>query len=243
MNTPFLEIKSLSKHFGAIEALTDINLQIFENQTIGLIGSNGAGKTTLTKCIVGASSVDCGEILIDGTAVSFDGPAAARKAGIECVFQTQALVDDLSVIQNIFIGREICNALGVLNSSAMRREAEELFERLSIPKDILNRELRFCSGGERQSVALSKAFYFKARMLFLDEPLTALSIQKKHAIIELLQKLKAEHSCTIIMISHDLAETYTLCDRFVIMNRGRIEKDLNKDEISYGELEDFMRNL
>jgi ABC-type sugar transport system ATPase subunit len=171
MSVPFLEIKDLTVEFGAITALSTVNLVVRERETIGLIGSNGAGKTTLTKCIVGAISGTSGEILIDGQPVSFSGPGAARLAGIECVFQTQALVDDLSVVQNIFIGREICGPLGFVNARKMRSEAKELFLKLGIPEDLLDRELRYCSGGERQIVALSKAFYFQARLLFLDEPL------------------------------------------------------------------------
>jgi ABC-type sugar transport system ATPase subunit len=243
MSVPFLEIKDLTVQFGAITALSSVNLVIRESETIGLIGSNGAGKTTLTKCIVGALPSESGSILIDGVAVTFSGPGAARLAGIECVFQTQALVDDLSVVQNIFLGREICGPLGLIDTRAMRKEAQALFSRLSIPEQLLDRELRYCSGGERQIVALSKAFYFQARLLFLDEPLTALSIQKKHAVLELLEKLKQQHRSTIVMISHDLAETYALCDRFVIMNRGTIVRDIAKSAISYGELEDFMRRV
>jgi ABC-type sugar transport system ATPase subunit len=243
MNAPFLEIRDLSVQFGAVTALQSINLVIKESETIGLIGSNGAGKTTLTKCVVGAWPTEKGSILIDGKPVSFSGPGAARLAGIECVFQTQALVDDLSVVQNIFLGREICGAFGSINARAMRSEAKALFARLGIPEDLLDRELRYCSGGERQIVALSKAFYFQARLLFLDEPLTALSIQKKHVVLELLQKLKNEHQSTIVMISHDLAETYALCDRFLIMNRGTIVRDVLKSAISYAELEQFMRGI
>ncbi|MFO0416990.1 MAG: ATP-binding cassette domain-containing protein [Pseudomonadota bacterium] len=243
MSAPFLEIRDLTVQFGAITALSSINLVIQESETIGLIGSNGAGKTTLTKCVVGALPSESGAILIDGKPVTFSGPGAARLAGIECVFQTQALVDDLSVVQNIFLGREICGPLGIINTREMRREARALFAKLGIPEQLLDRELRYCSGGERQIVALSKAFYFQARLLFLDEPLTALSIQKKHAVLELLSKLKSEHRSTIVMISHDLAETYALCDRFVIMNRGAIVRDIAKSAISYGELEEFMRGV
>jgi len=243
MTTPFLEIRDLNVRFGAITALSGVNLKIEERETIGLIGSNGAGKTTLTKCVVGALPSELGSILIDGEPVVFSGPGAARAAGIESVFQTQALVDDLSVTQNIFLGREICGPCGILDLKEMRSKARELFVKLGIPEDLLDRELRYCSGGERQIVALSKAFYFKARMLFLDEPLTALSIQKKHVVLELLQRLKEEHSSTIVMISHDLAETYSLCDRFVVMNRGSIVRDVRKSEISYKELEEFMREV
>jgi len=243
MTTPFLEIRDLSVQFGAVTALTNVNLVIRECETIGLIGSNGAGKTTLTKCVVGALPTEPGSVLIDGHPVTFSGPGAARSAGIECVFQTQALVDDLSVVQNIFLGRELCNSLGFMNARAMRQEARKLFAQLGIPEELLDRELRYCSGGERQIVALSKAFYFKARLLFLDEPLTALSVQKKHAVLELLQKFKDDHRSTIVMISHDLSETYALCDRFVVMNRGSIVRDVQKSEISFAELEQFMRGI
>lgn len=243
MKPPFLEIRDLTVRFGAITALSAVRLVVHESETIGLIGSNGAGKTTLTKCVVGALPSEPGSILIDGTPVTFPGPGAARSAGIECVFQTQALVDDLSVVHNIFLGREMCGPLGVMSTRRMHMEAQKLFTQLGIPEDLLDRELRYCSGGERQIVALSKAFYFKARLLFLDEPLTALSIQKKHVVLDLLQRLKAEHRSTIVMISHDLAETYSLCDRFVIMNRGTIVRDVLKSAISYGELEQFMREV
>jgi len=216
-----LELRGVSKRFGAIHALTDVTLSLEPGQVVGLMGDNGAGKSTLAKVIAGNFPPSRGDILIDGKPVHFGKPVDARARGIEVVYQDLALCDNLSAAANVFLGREPRIGFGpfrVLDHAAMYRRAGELFSALKSetrPRDLV----RQMSGGQRQAVAIARTRLSDARLVIMDEPTAAISVRQVAEVLDLIRRL-SEHGVAVILISHRMPDVFGVADRVVVMRRG-----------------------
>jgi len=236
---PPIEVEHIQKRFGTVEALSDVSLTLKDNEVLSIVGDNGAGKSTLIKTLVGIHQPDSGEIRFNGEPVTIDGPKHARKLGVGTVYQDLALVDELSVAENLFLGRMPIKKLGglisVVDTEYMSQEAERILsEHLNIHVDP-DTPVEFLSGGERQAVAIGRALVTDPDIVLLDEPTSALS----KAAVEHVEKLVAElrdsgHS--VILIDHNLEEVLSMSDRVAVLFQGRIvdvvdAADVNRDDV------------
>jgi len=217
--TAVLEVDGLRKKFGATTALRDVSLQLQENEVLALLGDNGAGKSTLIKILSGVVKPDAGEIKIDGDRVDIHSPHDARELGIETVYQDLALFDNTSAVGNFFAGREKTKFLGWVDDKAMKRETDELIERLEVnlPRD---GEVGLMSGGQRQAVACARAIAFGKRIVILDEPTSALGAREAGNVLRLI-KDAAEQGTSVIVISHNMEHVIEVADRAVVLRQGR----------------------
>jgi len=219
---PILELHSVSKHFGAIHALNEVDLTLEAGEVLGLMGDNGAGKSTLVKVIAGNFPPTHGEIRIGGEAVHFHKPVEARQKGVEVVYQDLALCNNLSAAANVFLGREIKRRAGPLrwlDHKAMAKRAGELFTELKSetrPRDLV----RQMSGGQRQAVAIARTRLSQARMVLMDEPTAAISVRQVAEVLDLIRRLK-DSGMAIMLISHRMPDVFAVCDRVMVMRRGR----------------------
>ena len=217
--TPLVQMEGISKHFGGITALSDVRLDLYPGEVVGLLGHNGAGKSTLVKILAGAEQADSGEIYIGGERIRINNPNDARAVGIETIYQELALCGNLDAPANLFMGREPV-AFGILRKRFMRRETAKVLERLGIRIPSLIAEVERMSGGQRQSIAIGRAVYFDARILIMDEPTAALGMEETQLVIELIQELK-KNGIGIFWISHDIHDVYAFTDRITILKGGR----------------------
>src|ERR1700710_1995440 len=188
--SPVLELRGISKSFGSVEALQDVDLEVRRGEIMALVGDNGAGKSTLIKSIAGIPSVDRGEIIFEAPPVSISGPKDAAKLGIEVVYQDLALCDNLDVVQNMYLGRESHNFLQVLNEPEMERRTAETMKSLSVTTIRSIRQLvATLSGGQRQSVAVARAVLWNSKLVILDEPTTALGVAQTQQVLDLVKRL------------------------------------------------------
>ncbi|MEI9431159.1 ATP-binding cassette domain-containing protein [Mesorhizobium sp. Cs1299R1N3] len=238
-NTPLLEVRNLSKHFGAVRALSDFSMAVRAGEVVALAGDNGAGKTTLIKAISGVFQPTGGEILLGGQPVAFATPQEAREKGIETIYQDLALADNLSIGANIFLGREpMRKAFGflpVLDRKAMADAARETMRRLDFHVSRMNAPVSNFSGGQRQAVAIGRAVYWDAQILIMDEPTAALGVPEQRKVISLIHQLKAQGR-GVIFISHNLQDIFAVSDRIVVLRRGvqageRKISETNHDEV------------
>ncbi|MDW8021362.1 MAG: ATP-binding cassette domain-containing protein [Nitrososphaerota archaeon] len=240
MDMPFLRAENIHKFYGSVHALKGVTLDIWKGEVVGLIGDNGAGKSTLAGIIAGAIPKTAGTIYIKGREVEIGSVQVARQYGIEMVYQDHAVVDTLEVAKNIFLGRELVKPgiIKILDIEKMRREAEKALKSLElrVPPD---REVKFLSGGERQGVAISRAMYFRAELVILDEPTAALSVSAARKVLDFVRQLKASNIACII-ISHNLYHVYPVADRMVVLSRGEKIADIKKEETSIEELEEIL---
>jgi ABC-type sugar transport system ATPase subunit len=218
-----LVIRGVSKSFGRVHALRDATMSLPRGKVTAIIGDNGAGKSTLVRCIVGVQAPDSGDVLLDGRPVHFTNPEQARSAGIETVFQNLALVEDLTVAQNLFLGREITRGFGpfrLLDRGRMRREAHAMVSQLAINVPRVNSRVRRLSGGQRQAVSLARAAGFSSKLVVLDEPTAALGVQETARVEELISSLR-DRGITILLISHNFKQVMQLADQVQVMRAGR----------------------
>lgn len=244
-NLPLLQMKNIHKWFGKVHALKGVDIEVKEGEVVGIIGDNGAGKSTLIKILVGLIPKNDGEIFWKGQEVEINSIDDSRKLGIEAVYQDQAVVDCLSVANNIFLGREITKNYGpfrLLNLKRMRKETEELTKQLGLDIATVDQEVRFCSGGERQGVAITRAMHFKAKLTILDEPVTALSLRGTKQVLNFVKHLK-ENNIGVIFISHNIGHAYSVADRFILMSKGKKMLNIKKETVSLADLEDKLLNL
>jgi D-xylose transport system ATP-binding protein len=233
--TPLVEMKDISIAFGGVQAVNKVSIDLYPGEVVGLLGHNGAGKSTLIKILSGAYKADSGEIKVDGKPVSISSPRDARAAGIETIYQTLALADNLDATANLFLGREIVTGTGMLNDAKMESETRKIMARLNPNFRKLQEPVSALSGGQRQSVAIARAVYFNARILIMDEPTAALGVHETQMVADLIQELKAQ-GLGIFLISHDTREMMDLCDRVSVMKNGemiateRVE-DVTEDDI------------
>lgn len=227
-STPVVEMRNIKKHFGAVQALRGVDLTLHHNQVLGLVGDNAAGKSTLMKVLSGAYVPDGGEILIEGQEMHFSNPMDARRQGIEMVYQDYALSNNLDVVANVFMGREVVQfGMGpfkVLNFRYMEQETKSLLDRLKINIPSVHQKVERLSGGQRQAVAIARATAFDAKVIIMDEPTAALSVAAIDKVLELVRELKAQGS-SIIVISHRLEDIYQVSDRMIVLRQGRKVSD------------------
>jgi len=221
-----LELSGLSKHFGAIQALTNVSLSLNAGEVVGLMGDNGAGKSTLVRIVAGNYPPSSGTISIDGRKVAFHKPTDARAEGIEIVYQDLALCDNLTAAANVFLGRELMKGVRpfrVLDYKTMYRRAGELFAELKSetrPRDLV----RKMSGGQRQAVAIARTRLSEPKIVLMDEPTAAISVRQVAEVLNLIRRLR-DHNITVVLISHRMPDVFAVADRIVVMRRGEMVAD------------------
>jgi ABC-type sugar transport system ATPase subunit len=221
---PVVELKNIKKNFGAVQALKGIDLALYNNEVLGLVGDNAAGKSTLMKVISGAYVPDEGEIFLNGKKVHFVNPMDARRQGIEMVYQDYALANNLDITGNVFMGREIIKLnlgqLALLNFRQMETETKNLLSRLKIRIQSPHQKVEKLSGGQRQAIAIARATAFNAKVIIMDEPTAALSVAVIDQVLGLVSELKAL-GASIIIISHRLEDIHRVGDRMIVLRQGR----------------------
>jgi D-xylose transport system ATP-binding protein len=218
---PIVEMLDVSKAFGGVQAVDGVSLSIAPGEVVGLLGHNGAGKSTLIKMLAGAQPLDSGEIRVSGRPVSIRSPRDAKDLGIETIYQTLALADNLDAVGNLFLGREIRQAGLFLDRKKMLSEAREVCAQINPRFTNLTSPARNLSGGQRQSIAIARAVYFNAKVIIMDEPTAALGPGETAQVKELVERLKAR-GVGIVLISHDIEDVFELADRMVVMAGGRV---------------------
>ena len=226
-----VEMRDISIAFGGIKAVDHVSIDLHPGEVVGLLGHNGAGKSTLIKCLSGAYQADSGEILINGTKVVIENPRDARTHNIETIYQTLALADNLDAASNLFLGRELVTATGMLDDAKMEAETRKIMARLNPNFRKFNVPVSALSGGQRQSVAIARAVYFNAKILIMDEPTAALGPQETQMVAELIQELKRQ-GLGIFLIEHDIHAVMDLCDRAVVMKNGQKVGTVNVNDVS-----------
>ena len=233
MSKIILETRGLTKHYGGVHALQDADFTLLEGEHVAVVGDNGAGKSTFVRQITAVEQRSSGEVFFQGQPVNFAGPLDAREAGIETVFQTLALADDLDVPSNLYLGREIIKVnlgpFSILDRKAMREQTRRALERTGVKIPDITNTIRNMSGGQRQCVAIARAAAFASKLIIMDEPTAALGVQETAQVENIIRGLK-ERGVPLLLISHNLRQVFDLVDRIVVFRRGRIGASLNKHE-------------
>jgi len=235
-----LELKGISKNFGAVKALQNVDFELYRNEILALVGDNGAGKSTLIKIITGVLKPDNGEIFFEGTRVQIDNVHDARDLGIETVFQDLVLAENIDIAGNIFISRELKKKLFgdiilTLNDKLMWQEAKHIMHKLKIKFKSTKTLVKDLSGGQRQAIAIGRAVYWNAKVLLMDEPTAALGVKEAAKVLELILQLKKE-GLSIVIISHNLQQVFAVADRIVVLRGGKrvgskVRSETSGDEI------------
>jgi simple sugar transport system ATP-binding protein len=234
-----LRVEHISKRFGAVTALVDVDLHLGRGEVLGLIGDNGAGKSTLLKILCGFQPPDSGRILLDGQEVVLKSVDHARSLGIDAVYQDLALIDQLTVYHNIFLNRERVR-WPLLNNRAMRRIARERLDDMAIGLKSVDVPVARLSGGQRQAIAVARAVYSEAKILLLDEPLAAMGAKEAAMILDLIRDLKQKGDVSIIVIAHNYGQVLEICDRVNLLQHGEITLDKPSKSTSVQELNDIV---
>ena len=232
---PVVALRDISVSFGGVHAVERVSIELYAGEVLALVGHNGAGKSTLVKVLSGACKSDSGTIVISGEAAVIDNPRDARRYGIETIYQTLALADNVDAAANIFLGRELKTAWGTLDDLAMEAQARKVMGRLNSQSARFEEPVKSLSGGQRQAVAIARAILFDARILIMDEPTAALGPQEAAQVGDLIRKLKTD-GIAILLISHDIHDVFDLADRICVMKSGHIVgtarvADVSKDEV------------
>ena len=218
---PILELRGVSKRFGSVEALTDVDFEVRDGEVMALVGDNGAGKSTLIKCVAGIYSIDGGQFLFEGRPVTIHGPKDAAKLGIEVVYQDLALADNLDVVQNMYLGREIHDSFFRLREAPMEQRTAETLKSLAVTTiKSVRQPVATLSGGQRQSVAVARAVLWNNRVVFLDEPTAALGVAQTRQVLDLVKRL-AEQGLAVVLVSHNLSDVFEVADRITVLRLGR----------------------
>jgi len=234
-----LRAEHVSKRFGAVTALTDINLHLARGEVLALLGDNGAGKSTLIKIICGFQPPDTGRILLNGHQVAFKTVDQARAAGIDVVYQDLALIDELTVYHNMFLKRELVR-WPLLSNRAMRKAARARLDEMGIGLTSVDAEVARLSGGQRQAIAIARAIYSDAKVLLLDEPLAAMGAKEAALILDLIKDLKTRGDVSIIVIAHNYGQVLEIADRVNLLQHGEITFDKPARNTSVQELNDIV---
>jgi len=234
-----LRVEHVAKRFGAVTALTDINLRLGKGEVLGLLGDNGAGKSTLMKILCGFQPPDAGQILLGGEPVTLKSVDHARALGIDTVYQDLALVNQLSVYHNMFLNREKVR-WPLLANRTMRRLARQYLDDMGIDIPSVDADVAALSGGQRQAIAVARALYSKPKILLLDEPLAAMGAKEGAIILDLIRDLKQRADVAIIMIAHNYGQALEICDRINLLQHGEITFDKPSAETSLDELNEIV---
>lgn len=234
-DVPLVQMKNIFVSFGGIQAVDDASVDLHAGEVMALLGHNGAGKSTLVKVLSGAYRRDAGQIMVNGEEARIDNPRDAKKYGIETIYQTLALADNVDAAANLFLGRELRTRWGTLDDVAMESQTRKVMGRLNPRFQRFKEPVVRLSGGQRQSVAIARAIHFDARILIMDEPTAALGPQEAAQVGELVRQLKAD-GIGIFLISHDIHDVFGLADRICVMKNGQIvgtarTRDVTEDEV------------
>ncbi len=236
---PLLRLRGITKSFGPVEALSDVDLDVPGGAVTALAGDNGAGKSTLIKCIAGIYSPDSGEIVWEGEARRLDGPAAAAALGIQTVYQDLALCDNLDIVQNMFLGRERLRR-GQLDDLSMEHAAADTLSELAVTTvRSVRQQVASLSGGQRQSVAIAKAVLWESKLVIMDEPTAALGVAQTRMVLDLVRTL-AGRGHAVLLISHNMTDVFEVADRIAVMRQGRMVDVRPIDEIDQRIVVDLM---
>ena len=220
-DTPLLDLRGVSKSFGSVDALIDVDFEVRQGEVMALVGDNGAGKTTLIKCVAGIHPMDAGEIWFDGEQVTIHGPKDAARLGIEVVYQDLALCDNLDVVQNMYLGREEHDWLRRLKEPPMEARTNETLKGLRVTTiRSIRQPVATLSGGQRQSVAVARAVMWNSRLVILDEPTAALGVAQTEQVLALVTRL-AEQGLAVVLISHNLHDIFEVATRITVLRIGR----------------------
>ena len=236
-HSALLEIRGASKRYGRQQALDDVSFTVGRAEIVGLLGDNGAGKSTLVKIMSAVVQPDQGEVFWEGKPVSMRDRTESAALGIETIFQDSALVGSMTIARNIFLGREPRNRLGFMRQAEMRSVASDVLTTLVGIEgiDSPDKLVESLSGGQVQAVAIARAVYFKRKLLVLDEPTSALAVRATQALFEYLRSIRAA-GLSSVLVTHNLHDAYTLCDRFTVMSHGRVVYEATRDETSVDDL-------
>lgn len=232
---PLVEMRNIEVSFGGVHAVAGVSADLYAGEVVGLVGGNGAGKSTLMRVLSGAHPADAGEIFVDGRPATIMNPRDAKGYGIETIYQTLALADNIDAAANVFLGRELRTRLGSLDDAAMESATRKVMGRLNPRFSNFKTAVKSLSGGQRQSVAISRAIHFNARVLIMDEPTAALGPAETVQVRELVSQLKAD-GLGIFLISHDIHDVFDLADRIAVMLQGRLVGTVNKDDVTMDEV-------
>lgn len=234
--TPILELRGVSKRFGAVQALEGVDLALKRGEVVALVGDNGAGKSTLIKGIAGIHPFDEGDTLFDGSEVSIHGPHDAADLGIEIVYQDLALADNLDVVENMFLGRERTTRFGLIDEEQMEREAADTMTGLAVTTlSSVRQKVAGLSGGQRQTVAVGKAVMWNSKVVILDEPTAALGVAQTRQVLDLVQRL-GESGLAVLLVSHNLHDVFEVADRIVVLRLGKHVGDLDAKAVTQQEV-------
>ena len=232
---PLVELRDMKVSFGGVHAVDAVTVDLYPGEVVALVGGNGAGKSTLIRTLSGAHPADSGEIFIDGEIVDIATPKDAKDLGVETIYQTLALAENIDAPSNMFLGRELTTRWRTLNDSAMEAAARTVMGRLNPKFENFKVAVESLSGGQRQSVAIARAVYFDARILIMDEPVAALGPAETAQVNELIQQLK-EEGIGIFLISHELHDVFDLADRISVMLQGKLVGTVNKADVTMDEV-------
>ena len=232
-DTPILELKGVSKSFGAVQALYEVDFHVSRGEVMALVGDNGAGKSTLIKCIAGIYSIDSGDVFFEGERVNIHGPKDSANLGIEVVYQDLALADNLDVVQNMFLGREeLTGPLRSLDEIIMEKRANDTLATLSVTTiRSVRQTVAGLSGGQRQSVAVAKAVMWNSKVVILDEPTAALGVAQTRQVLDLVKRL-GEQGLAVVLISHNLHDIFEVADNITVLRLGQNVGEYKRTDVT-----------
>lgn len=235
LSEPILELRGVNKSFGVVHVLHDIDFRVYPGQVTALVGDNGAGKSTLVKAIAGIHPIDSGAYLFGGSPVTVHGPTDVSALGVEVVYQDLALCDNLDIVENMFLGREL-RRRGMLDEARMETMARDALTSLSVRTVTSVRQtVASLSGGQRQTVAIAKSVLWNSKVVLLDEPTAALGVAQTQQVIELVRRL-ADQGVGVVLISHNLADVFAVADRICALYLGRVAADVKAGEVTHGQV-------
>jgi simple sugar transport system ATP-binding protein len=229
-----LEVRNLSKSFGAVQALTNVSFTVGKSEIVGLVGDNGAGKSTIINLLMGVYPPDEGEIYFEGKRVEFDSPRDSRATGIEPVYQNTAVVDQMNLWRNFYLGREVTKSFGlfsILDKKKMKKKSIEMMWDIGVHVREADESVQYMSGGERQSLCIGRCMEFSGKLLLLDEPTAALSLKETDKVLKFAESVR-EKGLSEIIVDHNIIHIYPIVDKFVVMGRGRKVTELRKTDVS-----------
>ncbi len=235
-DTPTLELRGISKAFGSVQALTDVDFEVRPGEVMSLVGDNGAGKSTLIKCIAGIHAIDAGEVFFEGQPVHITGPKEAARLGIEVVYQDLALCDNLDVVQNMFLGREAHDSFHRLKEPVMEQKTADTLKSLAVTTiRSIRQPVATLSGGQRQSVAVARAVMWNSKLVMHDEPTAALGVAQTEQVLNLVKRL-AEQGLAVVLISHNLHDIFEAANRITVLRLGRNVGIFERDKTTQQEV-------
>jgi D-xylose transport system ATP-binding protein len=235
MTEPVLELRGVNKSFGVVHVLHDVDFQVYPGEVTALVGDNGAGKSTLVKAIAGIHPIDSGSYLFEGNPVTVSGPNAVAALGIEVVYQDLALCDNLDIVENMFLGREV-RKRGMLDEAKMETLAREALASLSVRTvKSVRQTVASLSGGQRQTVAIAKSVLWNSKVVLLDEPTAALGVAQTRQVIDLVRRL-ADQGLGVVLISHNMADVFEVADRICALYLGRVAAEVKASEVTHSQV-------